>query len=294
MLSKLQKRVLAAVTKPDDDKFVQQYCKEVKIIIQAANNNEFHANFSKLEATYLNDGSAAIVRFSKDFVGQNVSGMYYLGIFGGYKAALVLTKQGAKCRSLIEATIGLFTNVSFIIGVGVAYGVDKNTTKLADVLISEKIACLDSIQFQKDSLIYSKGTIVQVKETLYTHFCQTSGNFIDQFPCTEGTPPRFTKAHVGCIISGSFLVNNKDIKSRLRENAREAIGGEMEGHVLMDIMSKRDPCPFKAIIIKGVCDYGDGTKKNQWQLTAALAAVEYTHFQLKLTGGTLFRKSHKI
>ena len=61
----------------------------------------------------------------------------------------------------------------------------------------------------------------------------------------------------------------------------------MEGHVLMDIIKQRKLCQVNAIIIKGVCDFGDGEKNEQWQITAALAAVEY---QLMCTKGTLFCK----
>ena len=264
----------------------------MKIVLQAANDTERLAIFSKLMPPVLYDGTKSdqIVRFCADFQGKNCSGEYTLGMFGGYKAALVHTEQGQKCRSLIEATIGLFSNVRIIIGVGVAYGRSKDSTKLGDVLISEKIAELDTIKYEKEGLIVSRGIIGEVKANLHTHFCKGSTRFIERFACTEGTPPRFAKTHVGCIISGSFWVDNKEIKSKLWDNAREAIGGEMEGHVLMDIIKQRDPCPFKAIIIKGVCDYGDGTKEKIWQLTAALAAVEYTHFRLELTQETLFSK----
>lgn len=275
-----------------DDKFVQQYCKEVKIVFQAANGTERIAIFSKLTPPDLYDGTKSdqIVRFSTDFQGKNCSGEYTLGIFGGYKAALVHTKQGQDCRSLIEETIGLFSNVRMIIGVGVAYGKSNDSTKLGDVLISDKIAMLKIVKFDKDDSIISRGPIEEVKSKLHVLFCQNNNRFHDTFACTEGTPPRFAKTHVGCIISASFLVDNEKIKPKLWDNAPEAIGGEMEGHVLMDIIKQRDPCLFSAIIIKGVCDYGDGTKKKNWQLTAALAAVEYTHFCLELTQGTLFRK----
>ena len=276
-----------------DDSFVQQFCKEVQIVLQAANDTERVASFSKLMPPVLNNGkiSDQILRFRADFQGRNCSGEYTLGMFGGYKAALVHTAQGQKCRSLIEATIGLFSNVRIIIGVGVAYGRSKESTKLGDVLISEKIAELDTIKFEKEGLIISRGILGEVKANLQTLFCIGSDRFdVKTFACTDSTPPRFAKARHGCIISGSFLVDNKEIKRKLWDNATEAIGGEMEGHVLMDILKQQDPCPFQAIIIKGVCDYGDGTKEKHWQLTAALAAVEYTHFRLEETKGYLFSK----
>ena len=279
-----------------DDSFVQQFCKEVQIVLQTANDTERVASFSKLKPPVLNDGNTSdqIVRFRADFQGKNCSGEYTLGMFGGYKAALVHTDQGQECRTLIEATIGLFSNVRIIIGVGVAYGRSEDSTKLGDVLISNRIADFGLIKFEKGGSILSRGITADVKGMLHTLFCKGSSRFIDKFACTEGTRPRFAKPHVGCVISGSFLVDNKEIKTKLWDNVKEAIGGEMEGHVLMGILKQRDPCPFQAIIIKGVCDYGDGTKEKHWQLTAALAAVEYTHFRLEETKGDLFSKLRNV
>ena len=278
--------------KASGDEFIQQYCQEVIFVLQAANETERVAIISKLDPPTSNDGTKCdkILSFFQDFKGRDCHGNYTLGIFGGYKAALVQTEQGGKCRYLIEATLELFPNVSCIIGVGVAYGGNKDATSLGDVLVSEKIAELDTVKFQSEGLIISRGVTVQVSGKLHTIFCKGNNRFSDKFACTEGASPRYSKAHVGTIISGSFLVDNEKVKHKLWDNSIEAIGGEMEGHVLMDIIKQRKLCQVNAIIIKGVCDFGDGKKNKQWQVTAALAAVEYTHYQLMRTKGTLFCK----
>ena len=54
----------------------------------------------------------------------------------------------------------------------------------------------------------------------------------------------------------------------------------MEGWVLYTNIINEHP-NLEVIIIKGVADYADGEKPKQWQLTAAMAAANYTHFQLK-------------
>ena len=278
--------------KAREDKFVKLYCPEVKIILQAVNDNERTAIFSMLEPPILNDGSKSekILAFLTGFEEKRCYGKFTLGIFGGYKAVLVQTDQGAKCRPLIEETTKLFPNFSFIIGVGVAYGGNKDQTKFGDVLVSNTIAELNTVKFTKEDSIISRGQNVHVGAMVNAIFCNESNKF-QTFACTDGDTPRYSKAHVGTIISGSFLVDNQRIKDKLFDNSIEAIGGEMEGHVLMDILHQRVLVPLRdAIIIKGVCDYGDGKKEKQWQLTAALAAVKYTHLMLMQTNGTLFRK----
>ena len=281
--------------RPFNDTFIEQYCRQVFIVLQAANETERVAIFSKLEPPILDDvtRSEKVLRFFASFEGKTCHGEYSLGIFGGYKVALVQTDQGEKCRPLIEATIDLFPNVYLIIGVGVAYGGNKDKTRLGDVLVSEKIAELYTVKFRNDGSIISRGITGEVIGELHTHFCRGNNRFNNRFKCSES---RHSTAHVGTIISGSFLVDNEEIKRKLWDNSIEAIGGEMEGHFLMDIIKQRKNCPIKAIIIKGVCDYGDGMKSKEWQVTAALAAVEYTHFRLNRTNGTLLapRKLHLL
>ena len=41
------------------------------------------------------------------------------------------------------------------------------------------------------------------------------------------------------------------------------------------------PEGVECIIIKGIADFADGTKDKVWQLTAAMAAVDYAHYKLK-------------
>ena len=69
----------------------------------------------------------------------------------------------------------------------------------------------------------------------------------------------------------------------------KAVGGEMEGQVIAgihnDLLDLNPPRKIDAIIIKGVADYADGNKHRGWQMTAALAAIGYVEFKLKLTGG---------
>ena len=50
---------------------------------------------------------------------------------------------------------------------------------------------------------------------------------------------------------------------------------------------------LEVIIIKGVADYADGEKNKQWQLTAAMAAASYTHFQLKRSTAFHGRNEHR-
>ena len=47
------------------------------------------------------------------------------------------------------------------------------------------------------------------------------------------------------------------------------------------------------VVIKGVADFGDGTKEKEWQLTASLAAASYAEHKLLQTGGSVYFVSGK-
>ena len=99
-----------------------------------------------------------------------------------------------------------------------------------------------------------------------------------EFSCTK--TDRKAKVVVGRLASGSFLLDDTGVKKSIKEQFKDAKGGEMEGWILYTHIVEEYP-NLEVIIIKGVSDYGDGSKDGRWQLTAAMAAASYTHFQLE-------------
>ena len=68
-----------------------------------------------------------------------------------------------------------------------------------------------------------------------------------------------------------------------------AIGGEMEGWVLLELKrTLRGQHDIEVIVIKGVADYSDLSKGDKWQWTAAKAAMDCIHYCLETTGGSEF------
>ena len=70
-----------------------------------------------------------------------------------------------------------------------------------------------------------------------------------------------------------------------------AIGGEMEGWVLLELkrtLKGQHNKDIAVIVIKGVADYGDLSKGDKWQWTAAKAAMDCIYYCLDKSGGTEF------
>ncbi|CAD0108599.1 unnamed protein product, partial [Aureobasidium uvarum] len=80
------------------------------------------------------------------------------------------------------------------------------------------------------------------------------------------TTPRF---HYGVIASGNRLVKDAVERDKiLKESGEDCICLEMEAAGLMN--------SFPCLVIKGICDYADSHKNDDWQEYAAATAAAYT------------------
>jgi nucleoside phosphorylase len=80
--------------------------------------------------------------------------------------------------------------------------------------------------------------------------------------------PQDMRVHYGLIASGNQVIKD----ATLRDNLNKELGGnvlcvEMEAAGLMD--------NFPCIVIRGVCDYADSHKNNDWQEHAAAVAAAF-------------------
>ena len=62
-----------------------------------------------------------------------------IGTFAGYAVAVLTTEQGKKSERELKNGLDTFPNTQAIIGVGVGYGKDRESIKLADVMVSDHI-----------------------------------------------------------------------------------------------------------------------------------------------------------
>ena len=266
---------------------LEEYCKQVKVILHTVNGNEKWAvmeEFSSPQSDVFK-GLESSPRKCITFPTINT----VLGTFGGFKAAVVQTDSGYGCRDDIEhAMRTVFPNALVVIGIGVAYGADK--CKLADVIISDMVQDLGTNVKIQGNLLH-RGEKLAPKSKLKALFTKDTKPFTvtTEFVCNKGQPQRKPTINTGLILSGPWLCNDAIFKEKVFHHASDAIGGEMEGWVLMSVAKKFNEEPphrnIGMIIIKGVADYGDGTKNKIWQFTAAKAAVCYAKYQLEKLGG---------
>ena len=88
----------------------------------------------------------------------------------------------------------------------------------------------------------------------------------------DSSRDKYPKVHFGCIASANIVVKNFQKREELRKY--DAMAFEMEGSGIADASWSNN---IGFILIRGVCDYGDFDKKDEWQNYAAMAAAAYMY-----------------
>ncbi len=237
-----------------------------------ANNNEREAFLSKLE-------NQKVETYPNGTVCN-------CGIFGKYNVVHYhLPKQGRdaelKILNAIEAV-----NPSIVILVGIACGADKNSQKIGEILISERM--LDYDARKEDVLLGDTNENIRkiiLRGVDVPSGPKVSGLFHGLSYNWEGY--NYTKTYFGGVISGSFLLNNPNLKIEIFNEASKkfgkgAIGYEMEGASAFRTCHEKGITEW--ILVKAISDFGDGCKnkdriqEEKDQKLAASNAVSLCHY----------------
>ena len=265
---------------------VHLFAKKVVIILHTC-NKEYWAALERLQPpTTDNQSNIQDCPIIYPQVGSVV------GWFAGYRTAVVRTGQGNECRDeLMKALTKSFPNGRVIIAAGIAYTNDRKR-KFADVLISDQIE--NFVQYKKEGdkiKITCHDQREEIEPNVQRVFVNPARDWTDMqcFTCTDSN--RTSVAHIGCIVSAPTLIRDEVLRDQLMKHTSNAIGGEMEGWVLIDIkktLKLQHNKDIEVIIIKAVADYGDRQTADKWQWTAAKAAMDYIHYCLEKSGGIEF------
>lgn len=197
---------------------------------------------------------------------------YYCGLFGKYSSAVIKTnKMGSTQRGAsIQVTTKLIEdlNPKILIMPGIAFGKDKEKQEIGDILVSTSLAVYEPARVNDDLSMTYRGPTPEANEVLINRFSEKE--FIFNY---EGIDKK-VKVSSGMLLSGEKLIDNLDFKKRLLTNFPDAIGGEMEG---AGVYASSDYKKIPWIIIKSICDWGDGEKNKTFQELAANSSIKYIH-----------------
>lgn len=217
------------------------------------------------------DGCAGL---GKAFIGDYT---YYLGKMGTVNVVLTMSRPGSGLRdgagpALMDA-IAEFRPKG-VIAVGFAFGGYTRNLKIADVLVSNRIIPYEIARKQPGGDI-SRAQQPEAGRLLLNRFRGVIGW---QFSRPDG---RVCGHSEGPLLSGEKLVDDLDFKTELFMRFPDALGGEMEGAGVYGAAAARG---IEWIIVKAVCDWGDGTKNKLYQSVAAASAVSLVRHVLSDPG----------
>jgi nucleoside phosphorylase len=229
----------------------------VQVVLMTATSDELNAVLAKLVPL------PAKQRLLKAAVGMQT---YYIGKFGAYEVAVTMCQPGAlkpggaafSADDAIE-----FWKPKAVIMTGIAFGASQRTQKIGDVLVATKIYAYEPQRVGTNQTI-PRGDSPNSDLLLLNRFLNVPDwEFLR--PDGKAVGLRF-----GPLLSGEKLSANLAFKARLLQTWPDAIGGEMEGAGLY-AAAVRHRVPW--IVVKAICDWGDGAKDDKHHALAAAAST---------------------
>jgi nucleoside phosphorylase len=202
---------------------------------------------------------------------------YFLGRLGTINIVLCMTAMGSSGRdssTLVTSEVIQSWKLPAVIMVGIAFGKDPVKQEIGNVIVSERIISYEPQRVGENSS-ENRGSEYTARPVLLNRFRNVlKWSF-------KGPDGRECGIQTGPILSGEKLVDNADFKRQLFERYPTAIGGEMEG---TGVAASAERLQCEWIVVKAICDWGDGTKTKQHQGFAAASSVALVEHVLNQFG----------
>ena len=237
------------------------------------------------------DGHKNIYRFNQGGHQTEFVTYYCIGKYGACTAAIRYFSPGTEIHqttnNITVMASQCFPNLGAIISIGIACGIKKKV-QLCDVLVSSKVVNYDKAM--DECLTINKAISVSSQPLkLFTQPVQWPDDAMKKY--LKDHRQRIPNVKCGVIFSGLYPIDDPAITKTLVKNfAHEGIGIEMDGGYLL---ADNQQTAVNFIIIKGVCDFGDGKNIIAYHHTAALLAADLVHKCLSDPHATeFFKGSH--
>jgi len=243
----------------------------IMVVLVTVNENEILATRSYLKSL---DDHENVYTFNIDQGQHQAKGLIcYIGKYGTCPAAIINIPHGfevCESSSTVQMMAGeCFPNLAAMISVGVVCGIQRKV-KMFDVLVSSKIVDYDKVKVEHEEFLQKQEIIVLPQLTKwFTQSVVWPNDTIKKRLNNNSIAVPNVKS--GIILSGFHLLDDSTMKATLIESVPEAIGIEMEVAHLFSAATAN------VIIIKAVCDFGDGKDSKLYQPTAALLAADLVH-----------------
>lgn len=207
---------------------------------------------------------------------------YFIGTFGQYQAVHVQCgRMGAISAggAIVTATNAIDAWLpKAVLMIGVAMGVNDEKQSVGDVLICETVISYENQRIGAKKTI-QRGEKVGSGSTLLDRFKNlTVWNSLNE----KGAKSDMI---FGPILSGEKLIDNLRERNKILAVFPDAVGAEMEGSGLYTACKNQNVHEW--ILVKGICDYGDGNKNVDKNKRQNLAAESATSICLSVFGSRI-------
>lgn len=170
----------------------------------------------------------------------------------------------------ITEVVKYFNSVVAIVNVGVAFGLCPDTQHLGDIVVSNKIIDYATVKYTETGGFEERGGQQASSVALLRRFEAA------RTKARTHSPP-FPNISIASVVSGPILYNNRTQIDALMKRFPNAEAGEMEGNGLW-ITSEHIDSAW--ILVKSICDWGDGSNAKEWQLYCAYQAARLLHLAM--------------
>jgi len=247
--------------------------------------------FDVLLVTTVNDHEYnAVYDIARDRLGRELKPVfgartyYDLETIGGVRVALVRSEMGSSSPGATLATTMQAINdlqPRYIIAVGILFGVNPDKQKIGQIFYSRQLQSYNLMRIGTDER--TGGYRINPRDdktTANPQFLSRVRDAADHWP--EGKSG--DKPQGILLLSGDKLVDNVDFRDQLLDLFPEAEAGEMEASGIYSATREEER---RWMVIKAICDYADGKKKEnkeERQKLAAEKAARFTFFLLDRGG----------
>lgn len=175
-------------------------------------------------------------------------------------------------------------NPSQIIVTGIAGGIEKEGSNfLGDVLVAEQIVgyelgrITDGVTERRFQVMRPAFPLIEAARNLPPEKWAFSATVPrPDKPLGRDTP----KVHFGVIASGEKVIADADLAGELKSYWSRLVGVEMEGFGAALAAYEAETAPGM-LMVRGICDWADSSKNDDWQEYAADIAAAFTVALLK-------------
>ncbi|HEY0947138.1 MAG TPA: hypothetical protein VGD81_17785 [Opitutaceae bacterium] len=176
---------------------------------------------------------------------------------------------GASLQEVSKAIEALRPGAAIM--VGIAMGFNKGKHGIGDVLVSRKLTLYEQRRIGTEEIV--RGDRATAAGLLINRF-ENAKSMWRPDPKVEVRP--------GLLLTGEKLIDDVPFRTKVQNFEPEAVGAEMEGSGLY-VACVDAGVPW--IVVKAICDWGDGNKgrkKAERQTLAATNAATFVLFALSL------------